>query len=203
VTDNSAPIFITAGTLLILLPIIGIVAILVYQRRKRQQALVLEAGEEAQTFLTSNQVPGNTPWTSGPPARYAANYATPVPPQQQPQHAGYPSPQTYMPFFYSDAINRDTATAELVPTPEQAFGGPPAQSPAPPSQPPFTPPPWGPDQSGQGNSGTSPSSAINRGAINRAPTEEDFSEYGEPTIVPFGPFQENLTTQPQKKAPQE
>src|SRR5207247_9691108 len=38
-TDSTTPVFITAGSLLILLPIIGIVAMLVYQRRKRQQEL--------------------------------------------------------------------------------------------------------------------------------------------------------------------
>src|SRR5256885_17200056 len=47
-TDSTTPVFITAGSLLILLPIIGIVAMLVYQRRKRQQELAEEAAQHYQ-----------------------------------------------------------------------------------------------------------------------------------------------------------
>ncbi|HYT34768.1 MAG TPA: peptidase MA family metallohydrolase [Ktedonobacteraceae bacterium] len=52
--DSTALVFITAGSLLIFLPIIGIVAILLYQRRKRQQLLAMETPKH---FLTTPQAP--------------------------------------------------------------------------------------------------------------------------------------------------
>jgi hypothetical protein len=186
-TDNTAPIFITAGTLLILLPIAGIVAIFVYQRRKRQQGQAVEA---AQPFLTSNQFRlGSTPGYPGAarpmssmqnpaypsphqPMQPVQNPAYPPPhqPMQPVQNPAYPppqSPQTYIPFFPS--------------TPERAFGVPPAQPPSTPSNPARGS--WQPDFP--------------------ATYREEHGEYGEPPMTPFGPFQENLNSQPKKKAPQE
>jgi len=167
VTDNTAPIFITAGTLLILLPIIGIVAILVYQRRKRQQVLAAEAvGGAPGHPIPGHPTPGHPqgvslPWTSGPPAQY-------------PEYPSQQVPQTYMPFFYS------MPEQDAGPHQDTREGPHPSSTPLPP----LRGPEWG--------------------ATNWAPTaEEDFSEYGEPTIAPFGPFQENLNTQPKKKVPQE
>src|SRR5256714_187786 len=54
-TDSTAPIFITAGSLLIFLPIIGIVVMLIYQRRRRQQALVVAATQQRQQYPSFNQ----------------------------------------------------------------------------------------------------------------------------------------------------
>src|SRR5712691_9753187 len=42
-TDSTAPLFVTLGVLLILLPMVGIGALLVYQRRKRQQVLAVQS----------------------------------------------------------------------------------------------------------------------------------------------------------------
>jgi hypothetical protein len=185
-TDSTAPVFITAGSVLILLPIIGIVAILVYQRRKRQQALAAEA---VQHYQPVGQLPLQRNTNSGyagplqyRPATPAIEYPTSpqqmyYPPyqasSQQPGHTWGnqgPSPQTYMPF------------PSFVP--EQAFGAPPA---SPPVQPAPMP----------------PRLPIQPQPAPPAIGEEEGDDGADSMLAPFGPFNENVNQQPQKKAPQE
>jgi len=116
--DSTAPLLVTLGVLLILLPMVGIGALLVYQRRKRQQALALQSAQ---------------------------------PPTIQ-----------YRSFPYT--------------SPAHAFGRWPAHVPLDM----FGFPSWQPDYP-----------AINEG---------DSENMG---MTPFVPFQENLNSQPKKKAPQE
>lgn len=172
-TDSTTPVFITAGSLLILLPIIGIVAMLVYQRRKRQQELAEEAAQHYQPVAQAPLQRNNNGGNAGPlqyrPAIPAMEY--PISPQQmyypayqapsQPvDHAWEnqgPSPQTYMPF------------PSFVP--EQAFGAPPASPPVQPASPAIG------EEEGDDNTGS--------------------------ILASFGPFQENTNQQAQQKTPQE
>jgi hypothetical protein len=84
--DNTAPVLITLGSALVLLPIVAIAALLMYQRRKRQRELALQ---NAQPILAANysmpRQPGK-PGTSLPPFPPGSRY---MPPQGQ-----------YMPFYY-------------------------------------------------------------------------------------------------------
>ena len=187
-TDSTTPVFITAGSLLILLPIIGIVAILIYQSRKRKQVLAVEA---AQQFLSVKQVPGqvdnNTRYAdslrfkpSNPDSVYSPQesvyYPMSRPQAQQPNQSGQNQAfcpyeeQTYIPFPPF--------------APEQAFGAPPSYTPMQPAPiQPLSSQPWQ--------------------AAEPAVGEERGSEDIGSAPALFGPFQENLNQQPQKKAPQE
>src|SRR5207249_11545458 len=51
--DNTAPVFITIGTLLIVLPIVGVVVFLLIQRRNREQAWAVQV-QAAENILTTN-----------------------------------------------------------------------------------------------------------------------------------------------------
>lgn len=185
-TDSTAPLFITAGSLLILLPMIGIVALLVYQRRKRQQVLAEETMQHyqplAQLSLQSNNNSGYarplqyrpaTPAIEYPTSSQQMYYPAYQAPSQPPDYVwgsqGH-SPQTYMPF------------PSFVP--EQTYGTPPASPPVQaasmPQQLPIQPQPASP-----------------------AIGEEEGDDGGDSTLAPFGPFKENTNQQVQQKAPQE
>jgi hypothetical protein len=84
--DNTTPVLTTLGSVLVLLPIVAIVALLVYQRRKRQSELAVQNGQQihAASYSMSRQ-PGK-PETSLPPFPPGSGY---MPPQGQ-----------YMPFYY-------------------------------------------------------------------------------------------------------
>ncbi|TMB84401.1 MAG: hypothetical protein E6J44_08540 [Chloroflexi bacterium] len=64
-TDSTEPLFVTLGVLLILLPMAGIGALLVYQRRKRQQVLAVQQGQPStiqyRPFTTPEQTFGRSP----------------------------------------------------------------------------------------------------------------------------------------------
>ena len=64
-TDSTEPLFVTLGVLLILLPMVGIGALLVYQRRKRQQVLAVQPGQfstiQYSPFTTPEQTFGRSP----------------------------------------------------------------------------------------------------------------------------------------------
>ncbi|GAC1385364.1 MAG: hypothetical protein NVS4B7_08770 [Ktedonobacteraceae bacterium] len=109
--DNTAPLFITLGSLLILLPLVGIVGIVVYQRRRQQQALAVQA---AQHMLSSNAFPAQPNST--------LRYPLPM------NNAGLPQ-QPYQPY----QLNQQSASAisrTFVQTPpEQAVGSSPTQAP--------------------------------------------------------------------------
>ncbi|MDQ6645217.1 MAG: hypothetical protein M3Y76_12280, partial [Chloroflexota bacterium] len=188
--DSTAPVFITAGSLLIFLPIIGIAVMLVYQRRKRQQALFVGTAQPVSSpgqgmiqghnnayFAGSSQYRPSMPVNAFPTSRQPVYPAQPIQPQQpdlswQNPASSYPL-QTYMQFpsFAS----------------EQAFGVPSASSPTQSFQ--STPVPsqsfarWQPEAS--------------------ATSKEVGSESTGSMEVPFGSFKENVNQQPQKKAPQE
>jgi Peptidase MA superfamily len=199
-TDSTAPVFITAGSLLIFLPIIGIVVMLIYQRRRRQQELVVAATQQRQQYPSFGQgsmqahntyyagsaqyrpsMPGNVspmPRQQVYPAQQVQQVQLVQPQQpdrswQQPAPFSYP--QTYMPFPSF--------------APEQAYGTPPVSSPA---QPPQSTP--------------MPSRSFNRWQPDPPAMSEEVGTEDENTgsmQVPFGPFKENVNQQPQKKAPQE
>ncbi len=186
--DNTTIVFVTAGSLLILLPIIGIVAILIYQSRKRKQMLALEP---AQHYPSVEQVSGHVDNNaryidslrfrpSNPdsvfPPQESFYYPMPQPQTQQPNQFGQnqallpPENQTYIPFSSFP--------------PDQAFGVPPSNVPAQttPVQPPSSQP-W---------------------PVTYPAVREESGNAGTVTDpAPFGPFQENLNQRSQKKAPQE
>jgi len=112
-TDNTTPILITSGVLLILLPILGIVAIFAFQRRKRQRVV---AAQVAQGYMATNT--GVQPYVP-----YAPNQ--PYPPFQANGSSNYTNPAQYMP---------QTNIPFSYPVAESAFGGP-AQFPQQPQSP--------------------------------------------------------------------
>jgi hypothetical protein len=189
--DSTTLVFVTSGSLLILLPIIGIVIILIYQSRKRKQ---IQAAEAAQQFLSVKQVPGQVDNNalyadslrfrpSNPDSVYSAQesfyYPMSQPQAQQPDQSGQnqafspPGKQTYIPFPSF--------------APDQAFGAPPA------------------DASMQAAPVQPLSSQIWQATYPVVREESESGGSGETVSDPavFGPFQENLNQQPQQKAPQE
>ena len=84
--DNTAPVLITLGSALVLLPIVAIAALLMYQRRKRQSELAVQNAQQIlATGYSMPRQPGK-PGTSLPPFPPGSRY---MPPQGQ-----------YMPFYY-------------------------------------------------------------------------------------------------------
>jgi ssRNA-specific RNase YbeY (16S rRNA maturation enzyme) len=84
--DNTAPVLITLGSALVLLPIVAIAALLMYQRRKRQRELAVQNAQQIlATGYSMPRQPGK-PGTSLPPFPPGSRY---MPPQGQ-----------YMPFYY-------------------------------------------------------------------------------------------------------
>jgi hypothetical protein len=167
------------------------VIILIYQGRRRKQ---MQAVEAAQQFLSVKRVPdqidNNARYAdslrfrpSNPDSVYSAQesfyYPMSRPQAQQPNQSGQnqafspPGKQTYIPF------------PSFVP--DQAFGAPPADASmqTAPVQP-LSSQPW-------------------QAAYPAVREESESGGSGETVSDPavFGPFQENLNQQPQKKAPQE
>jgi hypothetical protein len=179
-TDSTAPVFITAGSLLIFLPIIGIVVILVYQRRKRQQALFVGT---AQPFLSPGQgmIQAHNNAYFAVPSQYRPSM--PVNAFPTPHQSVYPAqsaqPQQPDLSWQNPASSYPLQTYMQFPSfaPEQAFGVPPASSPT------------------QSFAQWQPEASIL--------SKEVGSENTGSMQVPFGPFKENVNQQTQKKAPQE
>jgi Peptidase MA superfamily len=182
-TDNTIPVFVTAGSLLILLPIIGIMAIVIYQSRKRKQALAVEAAQQfLSTKQATRQVDNNARYVDS--LRFRPSNPGPIySPQDSLYYPGSLS-QTQQPNQTGQAF----ATHSYIPlpsfAPEQALGAPPSVIPLhPTSDPPLSSQSWQ--------------------AAYPALVEERESEDTGSNPALFGPFQENLNQQPQKKAPQE
>jgi len=126
-TDSTALVFITAGSLLILLPIIGILAILIYQRRKRQQLLAMETPKQ---FLNTPQAPRQVDSS----ARYAGSlHFRPSNPVYAPREfLHYPASQPQAPqpnppaqnqtFFTQEQQGRQTYIPFPSFAPQQAIG---------------------------------------------------------------------------------
>ena len=199
-SDGTTPILVTTGVLLILLPILGIAAIFVYQRRKRQQqaqTALAAQGNHAANGQYFPQYP-QSPYQPMPPnGQFSytnpAEYSAARPPMPRPANP----PQTYMPFFYPEA--------------QQAFGAPPLS----PSIPP-TPPVNVPQQAQQVQQrppistnapGFSwPTNFPTPDANGQQPVANGNGKgqgQGQPAPEPFGQFQERVFKQPGKQAPQE
>ena len=189
VTDSTTPILVTTGALLIFLPILGIIAILVYQRRKRQQ--------QAQAALATQGMPGNLApngqYFPSPPYRPISSngsgqFSYTNPAQYGAARPPIHPPQTYMPIFYPEA--------------EQAFGAPP-QLPSIPQTPPAHMPQQIPQQ--QSVSTNTPGFAWQTDfpASNANGISPSANGQGQPAPEPFGQFQERVFKQPGKQAPQE
>jgi hypothetical protein len=190
-TDGTTPILVTTGVLLILLPILGIVAIFVYQRRKRQQ--------QAQTALAAQ---GNLATNGQYFPHYPQSPYQPMPPNGNGQFsytnpAGYGAtrppanpPQTYMPFSYPEA--------------QQAFGTPP-QSPSTPQTPPAPVPQQAPQQPPVSTNAPGFSWPTNYPTPDTSGQQPfvNGNGQGQPAPEPFGLFQERVFKQPGKQAPQE
>lgn len=187
--DRTTPILISAGILLILLPILGIMAIFVYQRRKRLQVL---AGQGAQSYRAPNPMsngyyhPHNLPTYANPthymPSDQPASYSYLQ--QQQGQRPANlpPTAQTYMPFYY--------------PGVEQPFAAPPPMPPQQQNQQPGQPPQPIPTST----------PAFHWPTEHPTPSDEYFvanGNNGRPAPETFGQFQERVQQQPRKQAPQE
>lgn len=99
--DNTAPVLIVLGSTLIVLPIVGLAALLIYQRRKQQHELAMQ---NAQQGLAANfsmpQRPG-TPDTPGPLFPPGSRY---IPPTGQ-----------YIPFAYGTENPYENGAAEAAP----------------------------------------------------------------------------------------
>jgi hypothetical protein len=100
-TDNTAPVLIGLGSALIVLPIVGLAALLIYQRRKYQRELAMQ---NAQQMLAASfslpQRPG-TPNTPGPLFPTESPYI--------------PSRGQYMPFAYGSENPYENGAAEAAP----------------------------------------------------------------------------------------
>ncbi len=182
-TDNSTPVFVTAGSLLILLPIIGIVAIVIYQSRKRRQALVVESSQQILfTEQATRHVDNNARYVDS--LRFRPSNPGPI---FSPQDSLY-YPGSLSQTQHSNQPGQASATQSYIPfpsfAPEQPFGAPPSVTPLQPtSNPPLSSQSWP--------------------TAYPAFIEEREKEDTDSDRVPFGPFQENINQQPQKKAPQE
>ena len=195
--DSTTPILITAGTLLILLPILGIVAIFVYQRRKRQQVL---AGQGAQSYRTPNPMvqpisqsvpngaynqhnqPNNANPTHYMPSGQQESYSYLQAQNGWPAANLPPTSQTYMPFSYPGAEQPVSAPPQMPPQQQNQQPGQPPQR-IPTSTPAFQWP-----------------------AEYPTPNDEYFvanGNIGQPASETFGQFQERIQQQPRKRAPQE
>lgn len=189
-TDSTAPVFITAGSLLIFLPLIGIAVILIYQRRQRQQALYVGTAQPLQSpsqgmiqahnnayFAGPSQYRPSMPVNAFPTSRQSAYPEQPI--QSQQPELSWHNPATFYPL----------QTYMQFPSfaPEQAFGVPPASSPT---------------QSFQSIPMPSQSFAQWQPEASTM-SKEVGSENTGSMEVPFGPFKEDVNQQPQKKAPQE
>ncbi|HYL43625.1 MAG TPA: peptidase MA family metallohydrolase, partial [Ktedonobacteraceae bacterium] len=84
--DNTAPVLITLGSALVLLPIVAIAALLMYQRRKRRSDLAVQNAQQTLAASYSQPRQPGRPDTSLPPFSPGSPY---MPPQGQ-----------YMPFYY-------------------------------------------------------------------------------------------------------
>jgi hypothetical protein len=89
-TSGTIPLLTTVGVLLILLPLLGIVMIIVYQKRKRVVPAAAQGGYYRQS-INASVFPGGQ---QGQGRAYPANAVNTANPQQHPQSI------QYMPFYY-------------------------------------------------------------------------------------------------------
>ena len=202
-TDNTTPILLTTGMLLIFLPILGIIAIFAYQRRKRQQ--------QTQAALVAQNIQGNLPLNGQnfpkPPYRPIHpnsngqfSYTNPA---QYAQNGVAKPPQTYMPFFYPEA---EQAFDTPAPTSQNSSSPQNLQSQQPPNSRPGQQAPksqqhpisnnvpsfsWIADYPASKANGTQP-------YVNAQPSPEPSEQPNQ-----FDQFQERIHKQPAKQAPQE
>jgi len=219
-TDSTTPILVSTGILLILLPIIGIVGIFVFQRRKQRHAVATQVAPNYRAMNgTAQPYPpfqpnGSFNYTN--PAQYMPPQqgAYPYQPPQQLQQGQQPAhlPQTYMPFAY--------------PTAEQAFGAPvqPAQA-SQASQPPqpqqnpqywqnphnqspgYQPVPQRPLPTNtpgfQWSANFPPTGNGQFPANGNGSYPSSYSDKSELPPEPFSSFQEGIPQQPRQQAPQD
>lgn len=101
INDNSTPLLIFAGVLLILIPLLAIAFIFVYQRRSRQKALAVQAAE--QIIMANRQQSSPSPsWPTSFPTQ-----PPPGPPYQPPFGPSYMPPPQWpdYPEFRGNASN--------------------------------------------------------------------------------------------------
>ena len=209
-TDNTTPILVTTGILLIFLPLMCIVAIVIYQRRKRQRVLAVSA---AQNYAgTPNGTPFYVPQQPYPPfqGNGSFNYSNPAQYPAPFQQGGYAQssavqpplvprsvnlPQTYMPFSYPEADQAYSRPAQLSPQPQSLPHLPTGQQHVSSNGTNTSNVPWTVDFSGT-NDGQNGVNGTHGNASYSSDTYEAPAES-------FGSFQEGIQQQPRKQAPQD